>query len=42
MLNLGCDCEVCFLNTRELELSNNMIDQKNYLKLSFGLFKGFD
>ena len=35
MLNLGCDCCVCFLNTHEAQIVKNMVDQK--LNLNQGL-----
>ena len=29
MLNLGCDCGVCFLSTLETSISINVVDQRN-------------
>ena len=35
MLDLGCDCGVCFLNTQEPPIVKNVVDPKHYLRLRF-------
>ena len=42
MLNLGCDCGVCFLNTLKSKIFKKRVDQKNKmnLQLRFGLLGG--
>ena len=41
MLNLDCDCGVCFLNTLEAIIVKNVMDPKNQLQLTSGLLGGF-